>query len=113
MRCAARRICWVYRSQSVPKAAECPSFAASTSHLSAGSEVRIPQSEPWCFRSKSLNFPRSFGPRPLQLVLALHYACPSLGTHHDMEWFLGTSLGVTPNTTFGWWGGDLTKRFPD
>jgi hypothetical protein len=40
--------------------------------------------------------------RPYRILFALHYAESSPGTHHEIEWFLGTTLGLTRNTTFGW-----------
>jgi hypothetical protein len=37
----------------------------------------------------------------LKFVFAPHYAGSNRGRHHEMEWFLGTTVGVSQNTTFG------------
>jgi hypothetical protein len=41
-------------------------------------------------------------PPSVVFAFPLHYAESGAGTHHEMERFLGTTLGVIRNTTFGW-----------
>src|SRR5438034_3992496 len=50
---------------------------------------------------------------PVLLVVVLHCEGPRLRIHHEMEWFLSTTLRFIRNTTFGLYKSRLNKRMSD
>ena len=58
---------------------------------------------------KSMGSPRLSCLPPVPLIAA-YYRRSDRRTHPAMEWFLGTTRGVTPDTTFGWPERHLHRR---
>src|ERR1700739_4704000 len=61
-----------------------------------------------CWKSMGSPRPSCLPPAPL---IAAYYKGSDRRTHPAMEWFLGTTRGVTSDTTFGWSGGALPGAF--